>query len=72
MSDTGPGIHPNQQEAIFQRFHQVKKEDMGIGLGLAISKKLVELHRGRVWVQSQVGKGSKFFFTLPAEKRGKG
>ncbi|OGG46172.1 MAG: hypothetical protein A3F84_26190 [Candidatus Handelsmanbacteria bacterium RIFCSPLOWO2_12_FULL_64_10] len=72
VSDTGPGIHPNQQEAIFQRFHQVKKEDMGIGLGLAISKKLVELHRGRVWVQSQVGKGSKFFFTLPVEKRGKG
>ena len=72
VSDTGPGIHPNQQEAIFQRFHQVKKEDMGIGLGLAISKKLVELHRGRVWVRSEVGKGSKFFFTLPAEKRGKG
>lgn len=72
VSDTGPGIHPSQQEAIFERFHQVQKEDMGIGLGLAISKKLVELHRGRVWVRSEVGKGSQFFFTLPAEKRGKG
>jgi len=68
VTDTGVGIAPEDQGAIFEEFRQVgtasKKVD-GTGLGLAISRKFVELHGGRIWVESQVGKGSRFAFTLP-------
>jgi signal transduction histidine kinase len=68
VSDTGVGIAPEDQEAIFEEFRQVgtaaKKVD-GTGLGLALSRKFIELHGGRIWVQSQVGAGSTFTFTLP-------
>ena len=69
VSDTGIGISTEDQAKIFEEFRQVggdyahKKE--GTGLGLTLAKKFVELHGGRIWVQSEVGKGSTFSFTLP-------
>jgi signal transduction histidine kinase len=69
VSDTGIGIAPEDQAAIFEEFRQVGREDArkqeGTGLGLTLAKKFVELHGGRIWVQSQVGQGSTFGFTLP-------
>jgi two-component system, NtrC family, sensor kinase len=70
VSDTGVGIAPEDQSAIFEEFRQVGREDArkqeGTGLGLTLAKKFVELHGGQIWVQSQVGQGSTFSFTLPA------
>ena len=69
VSDTGIGIAPEDQATIFEEFRQVggdyahKKE--GTGLGLTLAKKFVELHGGKIWVESEVGKGSTFIFTLP-------
>jgi signal transduction histidine kinase len=69
VSDTGIGIAPADQATIFEEFRQVggdyahKKE--GTGLGLTLAKKFVELHGGRIWVESEMGKGSTFIFTLP-------
>ena len=69
VSDTGVGIAPEDQAAIFEEFRQVGRDDTrkqeGTGLGLTLAKKFVELHGGRIWVQSQVGQGSTFSFTLP-------
>jgi two-component system, NtrC family, sensor kinase len=69
VSDTGIGIAPEDQAAIFEEFRQVGREDArkqeGTGLGLTLAKKFVELHGGRISVQSQVGQGSTFSFTLP-------
>ena len=69
VTDTGIGIAPEDQATIFEEFRQVggdyahKKE--GTGLGLTLAKKFVELHGGKIWVESEVGKGSRFIFTLP-------
>jgi signal transduction histidine kinase len=71
VSDTGIGIAPEDQGRIFEEFRQVggdyahKKE--GTGLGLTLAKKFVELHGGKIWVESEVGKGSKFTFALPTK-----
>ncbi len=68
VSDSGCGIPPNEIPHIFERFYRgesVAVEARGSGLGLAISKSLVELHGGKIWVESEVGQGSRFFFTLP-------
>jgi PAS domain S-box-containing protein len=66
VSDTGKGIPPEHLPHIFGQFWQgAKADDRGIGLGLAIAKGIVEAHRGRIWVESVVGEGSTFFFTLP-------
>ena len=68
VKDSGCGIPPSEIPHIFERFYRgesVAVEARGSGLGLAISKSLVELHGGKIWVQSHVGKGSEFFFTLP-------
>ena len=68
VTDTGVGIAPEDQEAVFEEFRQVGTADKrveGTGLGLALSRKFVELHGGRIWVKSQVGVGSTFAFTLP-------
>jgi signal transduction histidine kinase len=76
VSDTGIGIAPEDQATIFEEFRQVggdyaqKKE--GTGLGLTLAKKFVELHGGRIWVESEVGKGSTFTFTLPTNVRDEG
>jgi signal transduction histidine kinase len=68
VADTGPGIAPEDRKRVFEEFQQTElgaEEREGTGLGLALSKKLVELHGGRIWVESEPGKGSTFTFTLP-------
>jgi signal transduction histidine kinase len=72
VADTGPGIAAEDLETIFEEFEQAadgKKEEEGTGLGLPLSRKLVELHGGRLWVESEPGRGSTFRFTLPVEAR---
>lgn len=66
VEDTGIGIAPDEQEAVFEAFRQSGKErPEGSGLGLALAKSLVELHGGRIWLKSEPGRGSTFYFTLP-------
>ena len=69
VSDTGPGIAADDQARIFEDFQQTDlgaRQLDGTGLGLALSKRLIELHGGRIWVESELGKGSMFTFALPA------
>jgi signal transduction histidine kinase/CheY-like chemotaxis protein len=70
VADSGIGIPPEEQASIFDEFRQVDsastRQYEGAGLGLAITRKLVELHTGRIWVQSAVGQGSTFYVALPA------
>jgi signal transduction histidine kinase len=69
VADTGPGIAPGDYERIFEEFQQTEtgvEQREGTGLGLALSKRLVELHGGRIWLESELGRGSTFVFTLPA------
>jgi len=71
VSDTGVGIAPEDQEAVFEEFRQVgtsAAKQEGTGLGLALCRKFVELHGGRIWVTSQVGVGSTFTFTIPVRR----
>mgnify|MGYP000067659270 CR=1 FL=1 len=72
VSDTGVGIKPEDQKLIFDAFRQVNGSTTrcygGAGLGLAVAKKLVEAHGGRIWVESEPGKGSTFSFTLPTKR----
>jgi signal transduction histidine kinase len=67
VADTGPGIPAEDRETIFEEFEQSGdgKQAEGTGLGLPLSRKLVELHGGRLWVESETGHGSTFRFTLP-------
>jgi signal transduction histidine kinase len=67
VADTGPGIAADALEAIFEEFEQTDagKQAEGTGLGLPLSRKLIELHGGRLWAESEPGKGSTFRFTLP-------
>ncbi len=71
VTDTGIGIAPEDCAAVFEEFRQVgtdyTKKAEGTGLGLALTRKFVELHGGKIWVTSEVGKGSTFAFTLPVE-----
>lgn len=71
VTDTGPGIAARDRERIFEEFQQTDvgvQQREGTGLGLALSKRLVELHGGRIWVESEPGHGSCFVFTLPIEE----
>ena len=69
VTDTGIGISEEELPKVFHKFYQVsgnlQTEIRGTGIGLAIAKEIVELHGGRIWVESQVGKGTRFIFTLP-------
>jgi signal transduction histidine kinase len=75
VTDTGPGIPVEHQARIFEQFHQVDSSNTkakgGTGLGLAIAKQIVEMHGGRIWVESTLGKGATFQMELPilAENR---
>jgi signal transduction histidine kinase len=68
VADTGPGIAAADQQRIFEAFGQIdtsKTRKGGTGLGLSIAKRIIELHGGRIWVESSLGKGSIFWFTVP-------
>jgi signal transduction histidine kinase len=69
VGDTGVGIAPEHHDLIFREFAQVdatpSRPHHGTGLGLTIARKLVELHGGQIWVESALGTGSRFFFTIP-------
>jgi signal transduction histidine kinase/CheY-like chemotaxis protein len=69
VTDTGVGIPPDDLPRMFEEFHQLdagmRRRHGGVGLGLAISRRFVEMHGGRIWVESEVGSGSTFRFTLP-------
>jgi signal transduction histidine kinase len=69
VSDTGPGIPPEECEHIFEKFRQVDSSNTrakgGTGLGLAIAREIVEMHGGRIWVESTLGQGSTFRMGLP-------
>ena len=71
ITDTGPGIPPQEASKIFDEFYQMsrpgREKSKGVGLGLAISKKIVEMHGGKIRVDSFVGRGSRFSFTMPAQ-----
>jgi len=70
VSDTGIGIPESDLERIFERFYRVdaarSREAGGTGLGLAIARHIVEAHGGRIWVESAVGQGSRFHFSIPS------
>ncbi|MBW2514744.1 MAG: HAMP domain-containing histidine kinase, partial [Deltaproteobacteria bacterium] len=74
VEDNGIGIHKKEQEIIFEKFRQAKTESKGrpagTGLGLTITKQIVEFHHGRIWVKSKPGKGTVFSFTLPLINEG--
>ena len=74
VADTGPGIAPIDQQRIFQEFQQADSSSTrrkgGTGLGLAIAKRIIELHRGRIWVESNLGGGATFWFRLPVRVEG--
>ncbi|MHA1149707.1 MAG: PAS domain S-box protein [Promethearchaeota archaeon] len=70
--DTGIGIHPSDYDVVFREFSRVENDQIknipGAGLGLALTKRLVNLHGGEIWFESEYGKGSIFYFTMPKKK----
>src|SRR5262249_17377377 len=71
VCDTGPGIAAADQAKIFEEFQQadssITRKKGGTGLGLSIAKRIIEMHGGRIWVESEPGKGSTFYFTVPVQ-----
>jgi signal transduction histidine kinase len=65
VKDNGIGIAPEYYERVFGLFNKLDAKTEGTGVGLALVKRIIEVHGGRIWVESEVGKGSSFFFTLP-------
>ena len=68
VTDSGPGIAPEHHQEIFEDFMRVDKNTSGMGLGLAIAKRLIQAHRGKIWVESETQRGSTFAFLLPMDQ----
>ena len=68
VTDSGPGIAPEHHQEIFEDFVRVDRNTSGMGLGLAIAKRLIQAHRGKIWVESEAHKGSTFAFILPMDQ----
>jgi signal transduction histidine kinase len=72
VQDTGQGIAPEDRELVFEAFKQTStglRQAGGTGLGLPISKNLIEAHGGRIWLESELGKGSTFFISIPVKSQ---
>jgi len=69
VQDNGIGIEPSQHEKAFELFYQLKKNDKGTGVGLAIVKRIIDVHHGRVWIESEKGEGCTVCFTLPVVRQ---
>ena len=67
VKDNGMGIAPQYHNTVFELFHRLDQGIEGTGIGLAIVKRIIETHGGRIWVESAVGEGTTFCFTLPIE-----
>ena len=67
ITDSGPGLPKGQEQAIFEKFVRGSRESStpGVGLGLAISRAIIEAHRGKIWAENLPGAGARFCFTLP-------
>ena len=69
VSDTGIGMKPEEQEKVFKEFWQAdssfSRKYEGTGLGLALTKRIVEMHGGKIWFESEYGRGTRFYFSLP-------
>ncbi|MDD5097646.1 MAG: HAMP domain-containing sensor histidine kinase, partial [Candidatus Omnitrophica bacterium] len=69
VKDTGVGIKAEDMPKLFDEFTQLQRKVGGTGLGLSICKKIIDAHRGKIWAESEFGKGSSFCFTLPIKER---
>jgi signal transduction histidine kinase len=67
VRDSGPGLAPDQTDHVFERFWRAESSNTGTGLGLTIARDIVEAHGGRIWVESEHGRGAKFVFTVPVD-----
>ena len=70
MADNGSGLGPEEQEHLFEKFRLSRQKSEGSGLGLYICKTLVEANHGRIWVESQAGRGAAFHLAFPRGRRG--
>jgi signal transduction histidine kinase len=68
VRDNGVGIDPKFKDRIFGLFDKLDPRTDGTGIGLALAKRIIEFHGGRIWVESELGKGATFYFTLPQAK----
>ncbi len=72
VRDNGMGIDPSYHEKVFGLFERLEAEGEGTGIGLALVRRIVEVHEGRIWIESEgLGHGSTFYFTLPTTEKAK-